>query len=88
MFTDVDCGYCRRLHAEIDEYMEQGIEVRYLLYPRNGPCIAAWNTSEEVWCSAIAMRALTQCEAGSQLRNIECDASIVSDHYVLGRRSA
>jgi thiol:disulfide interchange protein DsbC len=37
VFTDIDCTFCRRLHAQIDQYMEQGIEVRYFLYPRNGP---------------------------------------------------
>ena len=40
VFTDVDCTYCRKLHAEIDEYMELGIAVRYMLYPRNGPASA------------------------------------------------
>src|SRR5690606_37137258 len=37
VFTDVDCTYCRRFHSQITEYFAQGIEVRYLLYPRNGP---------------------------------------------------
>ena len=36
IFTDVDCGYCRKLHNEIDQYAELGIEVRYLAYPREG----------------------------------------------------
>jgi thiol:disulfide interchange protein DsbC len=45
VFTDVDCTYCRRLHSQIEQYMANGIEVRYLLYPRGGPASAAWNTS-------------------------------------------
>ena len=36
VFTDVDCGYCRKLHSEIDQYAALGIEVRYLAYPREG----------------------------------------------------
>ena len=29
VFTDIDCGYCRKLHSEIDQYLAQGITVRY-----------------------------------------------------------
>ena len=36
VFTDIDCGYCRKLHSEIDQYMAQGIRIRYLFYPRAG----------------------------------------------------
>ena len=24
IFTDIDCGYCRKLHSEIDQYMAEG----------------------------------------------------------------
>ena len=27
VFTDVDCGYCRQFHNQIDEYLELGIKV-------------------------------------------------------------
>ena len=30
VFTDVDCGYCQRLHLEVPKLNEMGIEVRYL----------------------------------------------------------
>lgn len=36
VFTDIDCGYCRKLHSEIDQYLAEGITVRYLFYPRAG----------------------------------------------------
>ena len=42
VFTDVDCTYCRKLHSEIDAYLANGIEVRYVLYPRNGPASPSW----------------------------------------------
>ena len=45
VFTDVDCTYCRKLHAEIDQYLAEGIQVRYVLYPRGGPASRAWTTS-------------------------------------------
>ena len=33
VFTDVDCGYCRQFHNQINEYLELGIRVNYLAYP-------------------------------------------------------
>ena len=36
VFTDIDCGYCRKLHNEIGKYNKLGIRVRYLAYPRAG----------------------------------------------------
>ena len=34
VFTDVDCPYCRKLHAEIEALNNYGIAVRYLAFPR------------------------------------------------------
>ena len=34
VFTDVDCGYCRQFHREIDKVTALGIEVHYLFFPR------------------------------------------------------
>ena len=36
VFTDVDCGYCRKFHREVPELNAMGIEVRYLAFPRAG----------------------------------------------------
>jgi len=36
VFTDSDCGYCRKLHEEVDLITGANIKVRYLLYPRAG----------------------------------------------------
>lgn len=59
VFTDVYCTYCRRFHSQIDEYLAQGIEVRYLLYPRDGPDSEAWKTAQRVWCASDRNEALT-----------------------------
>ncbi|MBT8445489.1 MAG: DsbC family protein [Gammaproteobacteria bacterium] len=85
IFTDVGCTYCRRLHSQIDEYLARGIEVRYLLYPRNGPASSEWNTSEQVWCAADRNRALTAAKLDRKFETSPCDASIVQEHYLLGR---
>ncbi len=85
IFTDVECTYCRRLHSQIDEYLAHGIEVRYLLYPRNGPTSRSWSTAEEVWCSNDRNSALTAAKLDRKFASTDCDASIVQEHYGIGR---
>jgi len=85
VFTDVECAYCRRLHSQINDYMANGIKVRYLLYPRNGPGSHAWATSEKVWCAADRANALTLAKLDRKFETQSCDASMVQHHYLLGR---
>jgi len=85
VFTDVDCTYCRRLHSQIDEYLAYGIEVRYLMYPRNGPSSPAWTTAEEVWCSEDRNDALTAAKQDRKFASKNCDASVVDHQYNLGQ---
>ena len=86
MFTDVDCTYCRKLHNEIDEYLDRGIAVRYVLYPRNGRNSRAWSTSEDVWCSPDRNEALTLAKLGRKFETTSCDASMIGKHYELGQQ--
>jgi thiol:disulfide interchange protein DsbC len=85
VFTDVDCTYCRKLHSQIDEYLAAGIEVRYLLYPRSGPASRSWNISEDVWCARDRNGALTAAKLDRDFESPKCDASIITDHYMLGQ---
>ena len=36
VFTDITCGYCRKMHKQMSEYNDKGITVRYMAYPRSG----------------------------------------------------
>ncbi|NBC23092.1 MAG: thioredoxin fold domain-containing protein [Gammaproteobacteria bacterium] len=85
IFTDIDCGFCRKLHREIDDYNDAGIAVRYLLYPRSGPGQASWQKSESVWCAEDQNTALTRAKNGQPVQSRACDAAMVQRHYDLGR---
>jgi len=85
IFTDIDCGYCRRLHSQIDEYLAQGIEIKYLLYPRSGPTSASWVKAEQVWCADDRNEALTLAKVDKSFESHDCDSSMISKHYSLGR---
>lgn len=85
VFTDVGCTYCRRLHNEIATYLDAGIEVRYVLYPRNGPASPDWVASEKVWCAKDRNSALTAAKQDRAFETSECDASIIREHYAMGQ---
>ena len=85
IFTDVDCTFCRRLHSQIDDYLDAGIEVRYLLYPRNGPQSESWVIAEQIWCSNDRNKALTLAKIDQKFDSRDCDASSISENYMLGQ---
>jgi thiol:disulfide interchange protein DsbC len=87
VFTDIDCGFCRRLHSQISEYNRLGIRVRYLFYPRSGPDTDSWHKAEAVWCSPNRNEALTRAKNGEDLKAPSCQAnSVVARDYELGHK--
>ncbi len=86
VFTDVDCGYCRKLHSEIATLNRMGVRVRYLAYPRSGPNTESWRKAEAVWCAADPPGALTRAKAGVPVEvNKLCATSPVAREYRLGQ---
>lgn len=72
-FTDIDCGYCRKLHKEIKEYNDLGIEVRYMAYPRSGINTPSYFKAVSVWCAKDRKAALTEAKAGKPLPRADCE---------------
>ena len=83
VFTDVECGYCRKLHSEIDQLNKLGVRVRYMAYPRAGPGPADWSKMEAVWCSKDRNTALTKAKQGQVIQS-HCGATPVAKQYELG----
>ena len=73
VFTDIDCGYCRRLHSQIDQYLKRGIKVRYLFFPRAGKDSQSYNKAVSVWCAKDRNQALTQAKQGQPIEPLKCD---------------
>ncbi len=83
VFTDIDCGYCRRLHSQVDEYNREGIRIRYLSYPRAGPDSSSGKAAMAVWCADDRKAALTLAKKGGKVPYRECD-NPVRAQYRLG----
>jgi thiol:disulfide interchange protein DsbC len=84
VFTDIDCGYCRKLHQEIGAFNELGIRVRYVFYPRSGPGTESWAKAEAVWCSPDRNAAMTRAKRGETVEAEPCGTTPVADQYKLG----
>lgn len=84
VFTDIDCGYCRKLHKEMQDYNDVGITVRYLAYPRAGLKSSSGELISAVWCADNPNAAMTQAKSGKQVKAADCD-SPVETHYNLGQ---
>lgn len=80
VFTDADCGYCRKFHSEIDEMNALGIEVRYLPWPRNEQTMPIM---EKIWCSSDRKKALTDAKLGMPINAPTC-SNPVRKIYALG----
>ena len=63
VFTDIDCGYCRKLHKEMAEYNRRGIAIRYLSFPRAGIGSESCKKAVAVWCAKDRQAALTAAKA-------------------------
>jgi thiol:disulfide interchange protein DsbC len=86
VFTDVDCTYCRQLHAQIADYNRLGVRVRYMFYPRTGPDTESWAKAETVWCSTDRKATFTRAKQGKKLdMQKSCPGSPVAREFALGQ---
>jgi thiol:disulfide interchange protein DsbC len=82
VFTDITCGYCRKMHEQMPDYNARGITFRYLAYPRSGIKDKNGNLSQgfkdlrSVWCSENNAEALTKAKSGTGIAYRICEAPI------------
>jgi thiol:disulfide interchange protein DsbC len=85
VFTDIDCGYCRRLHQQMADYNNAGITVEYLFFPRAGLGSDSFNKAVSVWCAADRNQALTQAKNGDTIETKTC-TNPIGEEFELGRK--
>ncbi|AKO51832.1 protein-disulfide isomerase [Marinobacter psychrophilus] len=84
VFTDIDCGYCRKLHGEMDELNKLGITVNYFGFPRSGPGTESFRKYVSVWCAKDPQAAMNKAKSGGAVPSANC-ANPVAEQYNLGR---
>jgi thiol:disulfide interchange protein DsbC len=70
-FTDIDCGYCRKLHKAMKQYNDLGIEIRYVSYPRAGLNSPSYDKAVAVWCAVDRNEAMNTAKAGASLSELK-----------------
>lgn len=85
VFTDTTCGYCRKLHNEMNELNRLGITVKYLAFPRMGLNSDVHKQMESVWCAASPQKAMTAAQNGQAVDKASC-VNKVAEHYEFGQR--
>lgn len=87
VFTDIDCGYCRRMHQEIPEYNKRGISIEYLFFPRAGIGSDSYEKAVAVWCAEDRNKAMDTAKGGGKVEQKTCDNPVKHD-YELGQKIA
>ncbi len=82
VFTDIDCGYCRKLHAEMDQLNSYGVKIRYMMFPRSGPNTPSFQKAVNVWCAKDQQVSMTKAKAGESVPQANCDNPIASQFNV------
>ncbi|MEY3220455.1 MAG: hypothetical protein RIT27_1812 [Pseudomonadota bacterium] len=85
VFTDVDCFYCAKLHKEMSKYNDQGIEIRYIAFPRGGLSSPTYKTMVSVWCAEDKQQTLTDAKSGKTVPQKDCP-NPVAKQFEFGRK--
>jgi thiol:disulfide interchange protein DsbC len=85
VFTDIECGYCRKMHQDIAEYNRLGIAIEYLAFPRAGTASQDFRNMESVWCSPDRRKALTDAKNGLPVPAKSC-SNPVNMQYQIGQK--
>lgn len=86
VFTDISCGFCRKLHQEtVPGLQAAGVEVNYLGFPREGLAGMAKQSLDTAFCADDKQDTLTRLKRNEGVEPIACD-SPVAGHYELARQ--
>ena len=85
VFTDTDCGYCRKLHGEVSKLNDLGIEVRYLAFPRQGVGSSTYENMVSVWCASDQKAALSAAMDGKEVEAKTC-SNTLADQFAIGQK--
>jgi thiol:disulfide interchange protein DsbC len=85
VFTDIDCPYCRKLHAEVPKLNSYGITVNYYAFPRSGPGTPSFRKYEAVWCSDDRQAAMNAAKSGESVESEACENPVLEQYQLGGR---
>jgi len=85
VFTDIDCGYCRKLHSQMAQYNALGIRIRYMAFPRAGLDSDSFDKAEDVWCADDRKQAMTVAKNGREVNSKDCESPVAAQYKLGGK---
>lgn len=85
VFTDVDCYYCQKLHHNMQQMNDMGIEIAYLAYPRAGIGSDSYKKVASAWCADDKRTALTKLKNREEIPMNVCANNPIDSEYSLGQ---
>lgn len=84
VFTDVDCGYCKKMQNDMAKINDLGISVRYLAFPRTGTNSPTGEKMIKIWCAKDKKQAFHNANEGKEPEGSICPNNSVTAGYELG----
>jgi len=85
VFFDDTCFYCQKLHQEVPALNKQGVEVRYLAYPRAGLNSDAFRNLASAWCADDPRETFNQLVKKEKVPENVCEDNPVAAQFQLGQ---
>lgn len=85
VFTDIDCGYCRKLHNHMARFNELGISVNYLMLPRAGIGSESYKKTVATLCSDNPAASITRAMQNDNPAPLNCENNVMSQHLDIVR---
>lgn len=82
VFTDHSCGYCNKLHEELQSYNDLGITIAYAAFPRAGYDSEVGRQMLSAWCANDKLAAFNDLQAGKTIPSASCTNKIDFMHTV------
>ena len=86
VFTDVDCPYCAKLHANMRQMNDLGITVKYLASPLEQLHPNAQSAMEKIWCAEDRELAMHNCKSKRYLPDSPDCINPVSDQLAISKQ--
>ena len=84
VFTDIDCGYCAKLHREMPQINAKGITVEYLMFPRAGLQSKSYEKAVSMWCADDPLKSMTDAKERREIPVKSCENPVAAQ-YNLGK---
>ncbi len=85
VFTDVDCPFCKRFHAHINELGRLGITVKYLASPIAALHPNAPGRMQSIWCANDKKNAIDIYKKTGKITLKTCNSNIVAKQLALSQ---